>query len=1059
VGREFTKEALVKPGAEPVADKVRDWINRPDHTARDDAALQQAVQKALETGDFGLVELKLAEIAAPGRPELRQQVAAAVLSMENDQADQVSQAVVQALHLPASSRPVLARFLWALRQQLAGHKDFGPLIEFADRADERQWLRRTAEGVERLVGVLVPTPEALEKRYLSFLVESDCRYLPLRGRDPRESTQAGLPLRLERVYIALNTTERPAALQKAARLEAVGREEQKPISALRLALDNRCLLLLGEPGSGKSTFAEHLALCLAGERWQPGNGWLQRLATHDAAWSGRAPLPVRLRLREFAADTACLPTDEHLTGQAEHLLAYLEKTLRAGNFGPDFPAHVLRLLDSGDVMLVLDGLDEVSDPGRRQRVAEAIADFSHRRCSRVRIIVTCRVRQYPLDQAGRPAAPWALPRLRLATLADFDAGQIDDFVETWFGELCDQQRLTPEQRAEKTASLKVAIRARPDLRALAPRPILLTQMAIVHDVRGQLPPTRLQLYVECTELLLWEWERLRAERAGRRESADEFIQRLQAPGLQRDHLQSALDHAVYDAHALPGQMADAPADISEDTLRQYLTACIERTGLPHHEAMGRAQRFIDEYLRLRNGLIVPSGEGTFQTPHRSFQEFLAARHLAVNRIRSFTSEAPALVRQNYDLWREVFLLAVGQAGLNNAVDAIDRLCPTALPQTPDGWRYLCLAGRALAELSLPKVRSDEEGPELEKRVKVLLRRTMQDVDEHDVPHAPPRVPVRTRAEAGEVLDELGWLPPDLHAWVHVPGGPIYLHHTKRTVTVPTFWLARYPVTNAQYECFIQAGGYEEPRWWSKEGLKWLKNPPSYRSYRDDKVKQPKYWDNPRFNRKGYPVAGVSWYEAEAYCNWLTEQLQEAGCKIQVIGAGGEIGNLPLASEAPSRLASRHGGRDGASSCIVRLPTEEELLLAAGGEGKGKDEDRFPWDLPGQSTWQLPEKEREACIQARANILESRIGGTTPVGMYPAGASPCGVWDMAGNVWEWTGSWYDEKAKEVRVLRGGSWDAYQSLARCARRVRYDPDASVSGFGFRVVVSPGSPRIDT
>ncbi|MBM4467630.1 MAG: formylglycine-generating enzyme family protein, partial [Chloroflexi bacterium] len=539
-------------------------------------------------------------------------------------------------------------------------------------------------------------------------------------------------------------------------------------------------------------------------------------------------------------------------------------------------------------------------------------------------------------------------------------------------------------------------------------------------------PTRLQLYVECAELLLWEWERLRAERARLRESADEFIQRLQAPGLQRDHLQSALDHAVYDAHALPGQAADAPADIAEDTLRQHLTACIERTGLPHHEAIGRAQRFIDEYLRLRNGLIVPSGEGAFQTPHRSFQEFLAARHLAVNRIRGFTSEAPALVRQNYDLWQEVFLLAVGQAGLNNAVDAIDRLCPTTLPQTPEGWRCLCLAGRALAELGLPKVRRDEKGPELEKRVQVLLRRTMQDVDEHDTPHAPHRVPVRTRAEAGEVLDELGWLPDDLDAFLPIPDP-----------ARPAFWIARYPVTNAQYERFIAAKGYEERRWWSDAGWRWRMKEHNVAWRGEGPVTKPEYWDDPRFNRKGYPVVGVSWYEAEAYCNWLTEQLQEAGCKMQVIGAGGEIGNLSLAT------------------CVVRLLTEEEWLLAAGGEGRGKDEDRFPWDPPGQSTWQLPEKERAARIQARANVWESQIGGPTPVGMYPAGASPCGVWDLAGNVWEWTGSWYDEKAKGVRVLRGGSWHYRRRHARCAYRHRSSPDSSYYAIGFRVVVSPGSP----
>ncbi len=850
-----------------------------------------------------------------------------------------------------------------------------------------------------------PTGRAsVEEPYLRFLVEADCRYLPLRGRDPRESSQAGLPLRLEKVYIALNTTERPPASREAARPEAFGREEQKPISALRLTLDNRCLLLLGEPGSGKSTFAEHLALCLAGERWQPGSGWLKWLTTPDASWSDRAPLPVRLRLREFAADVARLPTDEGLTGQAEHLLAYLEKTLRAGNFHPNLPAHVLGLLDRGDVLLVLDGLDEVSDPNRRQRVAEAIADLSHHRCSRARIIVTCRLRQYPLDQAGRPVAPWSLPGFRATTLADFDASQVDTFVDLWFGELCDQKRITPVQRQDKATSLKAAIRTRPDLRAIAPRPIILTQMAIVHDVRGELPPTRLQLYMECAELLLWEWERLRAEQAGRRESADEFIQRLGAPGLRREHLQSALDHAVYDAHAQPGQAADAPANITEEILSKHLTVCLERTGLPRHEVVGRVQRFIDEYLRLRNGLIVPAGEGTFQTPHRSFQEFLAARHLAVNRIRSFTSEVPGLVRQNYDLWREVFLLAVGQAGLNNAVDAIDRLCPLALPETPDGWQHLCLAGRALAEVGLPTVRGDEKGPGLEERVERLLYHTMRDTDEHDVPHDPPRVPIRTRADAGEVLDELRSLPKDLDAFLPVPA------------TKPAFWMARYPVTNAQYERFIQAGGYGERRWWSDEGWKWRQGKPRWEWQRTDR---PDFWDDPRWNRKSYPVVGVTWYEAEAYCNWLTEQMREAECKIQVVNANEEIGELRL------------------ENCRVRLPTEEEWLLAARGQGSRE----YPWE--------------GSFDPARANTSESNLGSTTPVAMYPAGASTHGVWDMAGNVWEWTGSWYDEKTKDSRVLRGGSWFYDLDFARCAFRDWDYPDYSYLSFGFWVVVSPGSP----
>ena len=79
--------------------------------------------------------------------------------------------------------------------------------------------------------------------------------------------------------------------------------------------------------------------------------------------------------------------------------------------------------------------------------------------------------------------------------------------------------------------------------------------------------------------------------------------------------------------------------------------------------------------------------------------------------------------------------------------------------------------------------------------------------------------------------------------------------------------------------------------------------------------------------------------------------------------------------------------------------------------------------------------------------------TTAVCTYPQGASPEGLWDAAGNVWEWTASWY-EAAKTNRVVRGGSWNGDQRYARCAYRNRNDPDYYSVNVGFRVVVSLAS-----
>ncbi len=148
------------------------------------------------------------------------------------------------------------------------------------------------------------------------------------------------------------------------------------------------------------------------------------------------------------------------------------------------------------------------------------------------------------------------------------------------------------------------------------------------------------------------------------------------------------------------------------------------------------------------------------------------------------------------------------------------------------------------------------------------------------------------------------------------------------------------------------------------------------------ITQPTYWEHAEWNKPDHPVVGVAYYEAEAYASWEGK----------------------------------------------RLPTEKEWEKAA----RGKDGREYPWGN---------EFNKENC-----NTMESGLNKTTRVILYPNGTSPYGCHDMAGNVWEWTDSWYDE-SKEHRVLRGGSWFDTGSICRCADRVRYYPSDRYYSIGFR------------
>ncbi|MEK7324473.1 MAG: SUMF1/EgtB/PvdO family nonheme iron enzyme, partial [Chloroflexota bacterium] len=319
-------------------------------------------------------------------------------------------------------------------------------------------------------------------------------------------------------------------------------------------------------------------------------------------------------------------------------------------------------------------------------------------------------------------------------------------------------------------------------------------------------------------------------------------------------------------------------------------------------------------------------------------------------------------------------------------------------------------------------------------------------DSQPYPNDPPKLtspktlPPKTRLAAGELLDALGWTPPDLFDFVPIVDTDLGNMTDSDPLNSPNplSLLARYPVTNLQYGRFLESDDYDKDYIWQNviafdadqktqtrdmgdEAWKWFQE-------NGGQERRPRYWDDPRFgaSRRLFPVVGVTWYEAAAYCVWLTRHWAE---ELQTSGTAREQhANLKLQN----------------SNFKFRLPTEDEWKRAAGGE----EGNRYPWQ-------KTPEKVKEDKIVKYANTRESDLGGTTPVVMYPAGMSPATVMDMSGNVWEWQANLY-KKGEPYRSLRGGAW--YSDAKSVTASARFGDHTGYwdDNFGFRVCAAASVSR---
>jgi formylglycine-generating enzyme required for sulfatase activity len=861
----------------------------------------------------------------------------------------------------------------------------------------------------------------LRRTYLERLMNQS-RDLSLAGIDPAATgTGRETRLKLDAVYTALLTQS--TQIEENPRRHGLStRVEGRRLSALAQLNEHKRLVLLGDPGSGKSTFVNFVALCLAGECLGSTEANLSLLTAplpeddpsfiyrerekepQPQPWNHGPLLPVRVILRDLAARGLPEPGEKP---KAHHLWKFIEKELSGAGL-EEFAPHLKKeLLERGGLVL-LDGLDEVPEAEqRREQIRQIVEDFVRTFGRTCRVLLTSRTYAYHNQE-------WRLPGFAEAVLAPFTPGQIDRFVTYWYAHAASLGRFDAEGAAGRAELLKRAISNSQRLMELAERPLLLTLMASLHAWRGgTLPERREELYADAVELLLNIWSQQSVVLDGQGNPL------LQQPSLaewlkvDRKKVREVLDELAYGAHLAQPDLAGT-ADIEEGDLISALIR-VSRNPEIHHAQLV-------EYLCHRAGLLVPRGVGVYTFPHRTFQEYLAACHLTGE---TYPTRVAELARKDPNRWREVALLAGAKAARGAAASVwylADALCwrepgeaESDEEKVEDIWGAH-LAGQAVAESADLERVSASNRPKLEKLQRWHLRLIRE-----------PGLPATERALAGKTLARLGdprfdpdhwYLPKEpLLGFVEVPAGPFLMGSDKRDsgneregplreMTLPTFFMGHYPVTVAQFRAFIEASNYSPATCESIDGL------------------------------SNHPVVNVTWHDALAYCRWLGERLQEIAGRCLRDGT----------SEQRSFWEAVAQGRLRAS-----LPSEAEWEKAA----RGPDGRIYPWG-----------DQREPDL---ANYDRTQIGEPSTVGCFLGGASPYGCEDIAGNVWEWTRSLFEESpypdeveeqrkrddllATGPRVWRGGYYNGSLEYARCAySRIRPDPSSRFWYAGFRVVLSP-------
>ncbi|NTV25516.1 MAG: SUMF1/EgtB/PvdO family nonheme iron enzyme [Chlorobiaceae bacterium] len=844
------------------------------------------------------------------------------------------------------------------------------------------------------------------KKYRSFISE-DLGWISMPGlpggvENIRVGLNDGTFVQLHFVE-SINIVDLPSEADK---FQNSASDEHTPDEIVQRAFNNdrRMLLVIGDSGAGKTTLLQYYAFCALDRRRCRRLGFNRRPQVFY--------FPLRL-----------LVITENLS---ENLARYAKQCQL------DIDAFLFDKWLQKKSFVLFDGLDEISDHEAREAACKWI-DRSLTTMLDGYFVVTSRRSGYGVDSLKKYDIRLMSSHKR-ADVLDFSVEQQEDFLHRWFEaayllddkenniDISAWKKAQKEKAKNKSEQIITALKDEKNrgLRQLAGIPMILQLMALLWKKNGFLPSGRIDLYGSALDYMLQLRDKSKDIKSPLTAGQSRLVLTPIAWWMQNDL-----------------QKDEASKKDMINKMEPELSSLADRQFTPP-----AAKEFCENLVK--RAALLSETSTNYMFRHKSFREYLASIEW-IKRCRRTGGYIDMIVNVfGEDWWSEPLRFFFAQSDAEIFDLFMGKLIEGVRDQ-PLPPKKTLLLGYIIDEAPQKKVSSlcekllDPDTTEICQRLILDCLFSIGQVEAYDSIKIfksqchNKNYDIASRAE--EVLltldpenrktDHLQYsnslldhpksfrnIIENQAEYILVDAGSFACELTGKHEYVKGYYMSKYLVTNRRYRLFINylhTGIH--PNIQKKIDLDFLNYSIEMLAQESqikgliDTIKKQKNLSNylqsrfdgdRKFGGDEHPVVGVTWFGARAYCLWL------------------------------SMLES-----NGVEKEIYRLPTEIEWEYAA----MGKSGRRYPWgDKPPTSQ--------------RANYGDI-FGTTTPVGRCPAGASPEGINDLAGNVWEWMDDWYKINEKSAKSLRGGSWHSSPESLRCGSRDFYHPVLRSPFHGFRVV----------